>query len=141
MSEVIAMASTNKTADGMSETTSGPGSHVAPESLSQITSKVSEVLDTKTRLVKDLQYELARVVKAYNDMLHVYEAKMAEWNIPTDELGFRPLVVHIGSTTIGSLANKEIKSTPAAVYQQQRDKMSTIQQALDKIPADARIVK
>ena len=71
---------------------------------------MSDILDGKTQLVKDLQYELARVVKAHNDMLRVYEAKMAEWNIPTEELGFRPLVVKINN---GALETKSSK--PARV--------------------------
>jgi hypothetical protein len=138
LSEVMALAATSKPAQASSTGTSPEPATaaLAPEALSQITTKVSEVLDTKARLIKDLQYELARVIKAYNDMLHVYEAKMADWNIPTDELGFRPLIVQIGGTTIGSLAPKN-----ATVLQQQRNKNANAQNALDQIHADAALIK
>jgi len=79
------------------------GMTMDPATINSVTSRVSEILDTKSQLIKDLQYELARVIKAHNDMLRVYEAKMAEWNIPTDELGFRPLIVKVGGQTLDHL--------------------------------------
>ncbi len=51
---------------------------------------VQDVLDAKNTAIKDLQYELARVCKAHNDMIKVYEAKLGEFGIPVDELGFQP---------------------------------------------------
>lgn len=65
-----------------------------------IQSKITKVLEAKSNLVKDLQYELARVVKAHNDMLKVFEAKMADWNVPVAELGFRPLVVTVNTNSV-----------------------------------------
>lgn len=86
------------------------GMAMDPHAISQMTNRVSEILDSKSQLIKDLQYELARVVKAHNDMLRVYEAKMGEWNIPTDELGFRPLMVKIGGQTLDSLTKQPVST-------------------------------
>ena len=73
--------------------------------------------------IKDLQYELARVTKAHNDVIRVYESKLTEFgcvlthasliprtltspvivswggvrSIPVEELGFRPLVTSTGT--------------------------------------------
>jgi hypothetical protein len=38
-----------------------------------------------------LQYELARVCKAHNDLLRTYEAKLRQFGIPVEEMGFKPL--------------------------------------------------
>lgn len=83
-------------ASGGNRTPATPAAPIDQASLNLLTTRVSETLDNKTQLVKNLQYELSRVIKAHNDMLRVYEAKMAEWNIPTEELGFRPLMVKVG---------------------------------------------
>jgi hypothetical protein len=54
-------------------------------------------LDSKNGAIKDLQYELARVCKAHNDLLRTYEAKLAQFGIPVEEMGFKPLESTIGS--------------------------------------------
>eukprot|EP00052_Salpingoeca_macrocollata_P035914 m.16222 g.16222 ORF g.16222 m.16222 type:complete len:479 (-) comp8868_c0_seq1:93-1529(-) len=75
-------------------------SNLDPTALSVVTRKLEDVLDSKNQAVKDLQYELARVAKAHNDMLQAYDAKLREFGIPTDELGFKP--VNLGpSVTLG----------------------------------------
>ena len=51
--------------------------------------------------IKDLQYELARVTKAHNDVIRVYESKLTEFGIPVEELGFRPLVTSTGTGPAG----------------------------------------
>jgi len=66
-------------------------SNLDPVMLGNITRKLDEVLDGKNKAIKDLQYELARVTKAHNDVISVYNAKLAEFGIPQEELGFRPL--------------------------------------------------
>ena len=55
-----------------------------------------DVLDSKNGAIKDLQYELARVCKAHNDLLRTYEAKLAQYGIPVEEMGFKPLESSIG---------------------------------------------
>ncbi|KAM9302437.1 dynein regulatory complex subunit 4 [Gastrophryne carolinensis] len=66
-------------------------SNLDPTALSAVTRKLEDVLDSKNNAIKDLQYELARVSKAHNDLLRTYEAKMRAFGIPVEELGFKPL--------------------------------------------------
>ena len=53
---------------------------------------MEDVLDSKNGAIKDLQYELARVCKAHNDLLRTYEAKLAAFGVPVEEVGFKPRV-------------------------------------------------
>jgi len=48
-----------------------------------------------------LQYELARVCKAHDDLLQTYEAKLQQYGIPKEELGFTPLQASMGGTQTG----------------------------------------
>ncbi|OCT82359.1 hypothetical protein XELAEV_18024885mg [Xenopus laevis] len=66
-------------------------SNLDPTALAVVTRKLEDVLDSKNGAIKDLQYELARVCKAHNDLLRTYEAKMRAFGLPADEMGFRPL--------------------------------------------------
>ena len=66
-------------------------SNLDPSALSVVTRKLEDVLDSKNSAIKDLQYELARVCKAHNDLLRTYEAKLGQFGIPVEEMGFKPL--------------------------------------------------
>ena len=70
-----------------------------PNMLGTVSKKLDDVLDAKNSAIKDLQYELARVTKAHNDVIRVYESKLTEFGIPVEELGFRPLVTSNGMGT------------------------------------------
>nr|XP_038041267.1 dynein regulatory complex subunit 4 isoform X2 [Anas platyrhynchos] len=50
-----------------------------------------DVLGSKNTTIEDLQFQLARVCKAHNDMLQTLEAKLTAFGIPLDNLGFKPL--------------------------------------------------
>ncbi|KAL7055391.1 hypothetical protein AAHC03_022606 [Spirometra sp. Aus1] len=63
--------------------------NVDPVAVAETTRKLEETLDSKNVAIKDLQYELARVCKAHNDLLEAIRAKMTNFGIPFDELGFR----------------------------------------------------
>jgi len=63
-------------------------SNLDPSALSVVTRKLEDVLDSKNSAIKDLQYELARVCKAHNDLLRTYEAKLAQYGIPVDTRKF-----------------------------------------------------
>merc|ERR1739845_95931 len=63
-------------------------SNLDPNALSAVTRKLEDVLDGKNAAIKDLQYELARVCKAHNDLLRTYESKLSAFGVPIDELGF-----------------------------------------------------
>uniref|UniRef100_A0A7S0URD1 Growth arrest-specific protein 8 domain-containing protein n=1 Tax=Polytomella parva TaxID=51329 RepID=A0A7S0URD1_9CHLO len=69
-----------------------------PGTLASINKRLEEVLANKNQVITALQYDIAKVSKAHNDLIRVYEAKLAEFGIPVDELGFRPLVTN---TTTG----------------------------------------
>ena len=43
---------------------------------------------TKNNLVKNLKYSIHHATKAYNDAIRVYEAKLVEFGVPPEELGF-----------------------------------------------------
>jgi growth arrest-specific protein 8 len=63
-----------------------------------VSRKLEDVLENKNSVIKALQYDVAKVSKAHNDLIRVYEAKLAEYGIPVEDLGFRPLVTN---TTAG----------------------------------------
>lgn len=65
-----------------------------PNTLSAINVRLEEVLENKNQVIKALQYDVAKVSKAHNDLIRVYEAKLAEFGVPVEELGFRPLVTN-----------------------------------------------
>ncbi|KAJ1559224.1 Dynein regulatory complex subunit 4, partial [Cladochytrium tenue] len=56
-----------------------------PTALSNLTRRLEEILDSKNQQIKELQYDLAKVTKAHNDMIRVYEAKLTEYAIPIEE--------------------------------------------------------
>ncbi|MEW5316708.1 MAG: hypothetical protein WDW38_008060 [Sanguina aurantia] len=72
-----------------------------PSTLSVINSRLEEVLDNKNQVIKALQYDVAKVSKAHNDLIRVYEAKLSEFGIPVEELGFRPLVTNTSTGPAG----------------------------------------
>ncbi|KAL1007328.1 hypothetical protein UPYG_G00085060 [Umbra pygmaea] len=76
-------------------------SNLDPTALSVVTRKLEEVLDSKNIAIKDLQYELARVCKAHNDLLRTYEAKLHAFGIPVEELGFKPLESSVAGHSLG----------------------------------------
>lgn len=76
-------------------------SNLDPTALTVVTRKLEDVLDSKNSAIKDLQYELARVCKAHNDLIRTYEAKLQSFGVPTDELGFRPLESNVTGQQLG----------------------------------------
>ncbi|XP_076241899.1 growth arrest specific protein 8 [Calliopsis andreniformis] len=63
--------------------------------------KLESMLNKKNTAIQDLQYELAKVCKAHDDLLRTYEAKLKEYGIPKCELGFQPLRGKAVSTKLG----------------------------------------
>jgi len=76
-------------------------SNLDPATLEGVNTRLSEVLDHKNRIIQALQYDVAKVCKAHNDLIRVYEAKLAEFGIPAEELGFRPLVTNTSTGPAG----------------------------------------
>ncbi len=46
----------------------------------------------KTELINQLEDELMRIKEAHINMIKTYEAKLAEFGIPQEEMGFEPLI-------------------------------------------------
>merc|ERR1712242_574882 len=76
-------------------------SNLEPAALSVVTRKLEDVLDGKHGAIKDLQYELARVCKAHNDVLRTYESRLKSFGVPVEELGFKPLESAVAGQQLG----------------------------------------
>ncbi|XP_077060481.1 dynein regulatory complex subunit 4 isoform X3 [Siphateles boraxobius] len=76
-------------------------SNLDPTTLGVVTHKLEEVLESKNHTITDLQYEVARVCKAYNDLLKTSEAKLRAFGIPVEELGFKPLESSVAGQSLG----------------------------------------
>lgn len=59
--------------------------------LAPINLKIDKMLNKKNAAIEDLEYELARISKAHEDVLQTYQAKLEQYGIPAEELGFAPL--------------------------------------------------
>lgn len=64
--------------------------NLAPSVLGDVNRKVEDVIENKNEEVRRAQQELERVVRAHNDVIRAYLAKVAEYGIPMEEIGFRP---------------------------------------------------
>ncbi|XP_007468522.1 PREDICTED: growth arrest-specific protein 8 [Lipotes vexillifer] len=76
-------------------------SNLDPAALTLVSRKLEDVLESKNSTIKDLQYELARVCKAHNDLLRTYEAKLLAFGVPLDNVGFKPLETSVIGQTLG----------------------------------------
>merc|ERR1719500_1188963 len=76
-------------------------SNLDPTALSAVTRRIQDVLDGKNAAIKDLQYELARVCKAHNDVLRTYESRLKSFGVPVEELGFKPLESAVAGQQLG----------------------------------------
>lgn len=73
-------------------------SNLDPNTLNMVTHKLEEVLESKNHAIRDLQYEVARVCKAHNDLLKTSVAKLRAFGIPVEELDFKPLESNSGQS-------------------------------------------
>lgn len=64
---------------------------IDPSIVSQLLLKIHQSIESKNGLLKNLRYSIHHATKAYNDAIRVYEAKLTEFGVPPDELGFQPL--------------------------------------------------
>jgi len=77
-----------------------------PTVVGNVTRKLEEVLGTKNRQIKDLQYQVHQCTKAYNDTIHVYENKLPSLGIDPEEIGFEPLQTTTTSNMPARLVTK-----------------------------------
>ena len=76
--------------------------------LSQVKQRLDEMLRVRNELIRNLQYDVLRVSKAYNDSLRTYQAKMTEFGIPEEEIsgmGFAPLMTETSTGPAGMVAS------------------------------------
>jgi hypothetical protein len=64
--------------------------NLSPAVLGQMSKKLENVVEAKNEMVRELHAELERVVTLHNDAIMAYEAKLAEYGVPKEELGFMP---------------------------------------------------
>ncbi|XP_031527714.1 dynein regulatory complex subunit 4 isoform X2 [Vicugna pacos] len=76
-------------------------SNLDPAALTLVSRQLEDVLESKNSTIKDLQYELARVCKAHNDLLRTYEAKLLAFGVPLDNVGFKPLETAVMGQMLG----------------------------------------
>ncbi|DBA75681.1 hypothetical protein WJX79_005311 [Trebouxia sp. C0005] len=76
-------------------------SNLDPATLAQLNTRLEEVMERKNGTIRGLQYDLSKVCKAHNDLIRVYEAKLSDFGIPAEELGFRPLIINTTSGPAG----------------------------------------
>ena len=58
---------------------------IDPGELGAITESLRDMLESKNQHIKDLQYSVLRMTKAYNDGLRTYSRKLEEIGIPNEE--------------------------------------------------------
>ncbi|CAK4076160.1 unnamed protein product [Aphanomyces euteiches] len=61
-----------------------------PSMAGQVRKRLEDIVEAKNQQVRDLEKELAIVVRLLGDFTKAAEAKLAEYGTPVDELGFRP---------------------------------------------------
>lgn len=63
-----------------------------PAAIANISNTFDEVELMKGELINQLEDELKRIKEAHINMVRTYEAKLAEFGIPVEEMGFDPLI-------------------------------------------------
>merc|ERR1712182_166306 len=56
-----------------------------PAVVASVTKKLEQVLGSKNRLIKDLEYQVDQSTKCYNDTIRVYESKLPVNGIPGED--------------------------------------------------------
>ena len=75
-----------------------------PAVIAAITERINDAIDARNVMVDDLQYEVARVTKAYNDVIRTYGSKLMEFGIPPEEVELRPLPTQTSTLPAGLVA-------------------------------------
>ena len=78
-----------------------------PAVLNAVTSKLDDGLGARNRLINDLQYQVAKVGKSYNDALRTLDSKLEEFGIPPEDIGFHPLQAGQTSTLPAGLVTSK----------------------------------
>ena len=90
---------------------------IDPSKINQLTSTLEEVDLMKTETINQLEEELKRIKETHANMIKTYEAKLAEFGIPVEEIGFEPLLPVSEVKTISNqdnLSNSNVNITAGA---------------------------
>jgi hypothetical protein len=68
---------------------SGQEGLVNMESLKNFIEDIRNTLSAKTQIIKSLKFSIDKATKAYNDTIRIYEAKLIDFGIPSEELGYQ----------------------------------------------------
>lgn len=75
-----------------------------PAALALVSERLDSLLDVRNRMIRDLQYQVARVTKAHNDAMRVYEEKLREMGVAVEETGFSSIPTTTGVGPAGLVA-------------------------------------
>lgn len=67
-------------------------SNLEPATVKQLTQRLETTIAAKNEEIRALEFECAKVQKAHDDLVRVYEAKLRALGVPQEELGLRPLI-------------------------------------------------
>lgn len=59
------------------------------EALQNFLEEIRNTLSAKTQIIKSLKFSIDKATKAYNDTIRIYEAKLIDFGIPSEELGYQ----------------------------------------------------
>lgn len=65
---------------------------IDPTQIANLTSTLEEVELMKSETINQLEEELRRIKETHANMIKTYEAKLAEFEITVEEIGFEPLL-------------------------------------------------
>ena len=65
---------------------------IDPTQIANLTSTLEEVELMKSETINQLEEELRRIKETHANMIKTYEAKLAEFGIPVEEIAFEPLL-------------------------------------------------
>ncbi|KAF0696962.1 Aste57867_12322 [Aphanomyces stellatus] len=83
-----------------------------PSIAGQVRRRLEDIMEAKNQEARDLEKELAIVVRLLGDFTKAAEAKLAEYGTPVDELGFSP---NLHPTTLPQLHKKPNSVLPTSV--------------------------
>jgi hypothetical protein len=81
-----------------------------PSLLQAVNARLDEVLESRNNIIRQLQQSVSLVVKAHNDTVRVFEARLRDLGIPSD-VGSDPDALLIPSPT--SLGPAQLVAKPA----------------------------
>ena len=75
------------------------------EMFNELMDHIKSTLSEKTIIIKRLKASLAVAAKAFNDTIRVYEAKLIEFGLPPEELGFQLLETNTSKMPAGLVSD------------------------------------